>query len=72
MSKRTIEVDLHYKKEAKDLINLLFDKNFLNSELTRETIDWLEDFIGFLFQSKCDMAVKSSKLVARLKENVKP
>jgi len=61
------EVSPMYRKEAKDLVNMLFDKNLLNPELTRESIDHLEDFIGFLFQSKCEMAVTASKLVAKLK-----
>jgi hypothetical protein len=63
----SIEVDEFYKKEAKDLINVLFDKNFLNPELTRESIDWLEDYMGFCFQCRVDMAVRADQLLARLK-----
>lgn len=62
------KVDDHYKREAKELINLLFDKDFLNPELTRESIDWLEEYIGFVFQSKCQTAAKIATLTARLKE----
>ena len=58
----------YYKKQAKEEINMLFDKNFLNPDLTRESIDWLEDYMGFLFQSKCDMAARCAVLTARLKQ----
>lgn len=63
-----MEVEEYYKKQAKDEISMLFDKNFLNPELTRESIDWLEDYMGFLFQSKCEMAAKAAVLTARLKD----
>ena len=62
-----IIVEEYYKRRAKDLTNMLFDKGFLNSELTRESIDWLEDYIGFLFQSRSELAAKSAILIAKLK-----
>jgi len=65
-----IKVEEYYKKQAKDLTNLLFDKDFLNKELTRESIDWLEDYIGFIIQSQCQTAVKAAVLVARLKKEI--
>jgi len=63
-----VEVEEYYKREAKELIDLLFDKDFLNPELTRESIDWLEEYVGFVFQSKCQSAAKVAMLVAKLKE----
>ena len=65
-----IKVEEYYKKQAKDLTNLLFDKDFLNKELTRESIDWLEDYIGFIFQSQCQTAVKAAVLLAKLKNKI--
>ena len=62
-----IKVEEYYKKQAKDLTNLLFDKGFLNNELTRESIDWLEDYIGFIIQSQCQTAAKVAVLIAKLK-----
>ncbi|MCK5132736.1 MAG: hypothetical protein KAR40_11360 [Candidatus Sabulitectum sp.] len=63
-----IEVEGYYKREAKDLITLLFDKRFLNDELSRESIDWLEDYIGFLFQSKSETAAKCAVLTAKMRD----
>ena len=62
------EVNEHYMREAKELTNLLFDKDFLNPELTRESIDWLEEYLGFVFQSKCQSAAKIATLTAKLKD----
>jgi hypothetical protein len=61
------QVDKYYKKEAKELIDLLFDRDFLNPELKRDSIEWLEDYIGFIFQSKSEMAAKTALLTAKLK-----
>lgn len=62
-----IKVEEYYKREAKELIDLLFDKHFLNPELTLESIDWLEEYIGFVFQSKCQSAAKIATLSAKMK-----
>ena len=63
-----IKIEDHYKKQAKELTELLFDKRFLNDDLSRESIDWLEDFIGFVIQSQVNTAVKVSKLVAKMRD----
>ena len=63
-----IEVSAEYKKEAKELVNLLFDKRFLNDDLNKESIDWLEDFIGFLFESRVKSAIKCHDLIARMRD----
>jgi len=63
-----IEVEEFYKKQARDLTNLLFDKGFLDSNLTREAIGWLEDYIGFILQSHCQIAAKSAVVLAKYKE----
>ena len=62
------KVDDFYKRQAKDLTNLLFDKQFLNDDLTRESIDWLEDYLGFTLQSQCKMAAKCAMLTASLRD----
>ena len=66
-NKMSKETDGYYIARAKDLTNLLFDKGFLNVKLTRESINWLEDFLGFTLQSYCDMAAKCAVLTANMK-----
>ena len=63
-----IKVEPYYQRQAKDLTNLLFDKGFLADDLTRESIDWLEDYIGFVFQSRCEMAAKAAVLSRKSRE----
>ena len=67
----TTEIDAHYKKQAKDLTNTLFDKEFLNNELTRESIDWLEDYLGYIIQTASNSAVRLALLTAKKKERHK-
>jgi len=65
-----IIVEPYYKRQANDLTNLLFDKGFLSDDLSRESIDWLEDYIGYVMQSQCQMAAKSTILLKRLREKL--
>ena len=63
-----IEVDAYYKRQAKDLVNLLFDRRFLSDDLSRESIDWLEDYVGFVIQSQANSAAKCAVLVAKTRD----
>ena len=63
-----IIVEDYYKKQAKELTDLLFDKRFLNDELSREAINWLDDYIGFILQTQVNSAVKASQLLARMRD----
>lgn len=63
-----IEVDKYYKREAKELIEFLFDRRFLNDNLSKTAIDVLEDYVGFLFQSRCEMSAKAAVLTASMRD----
>ena len=63
-----IKVEKYYQIKAKELTNMLFDKGYLNEDLTRESIDWLEDFIGFILQSNCEISAKVAVLTKRLRD----
>lgn len=65
-----IIIEEYYKRQAKDLTNLLFDRGFLADDLTRESIGWLEDYLGFVLQSQCNMAVKGALLLKKVREQV--
>ncbi|KKM80351.1 hypothetical protein LCGC14_1340690 [marine sediment metagenome] len=62
------EIEKYYKRLAKDMTDMLFDKNFLNPELTRKSIGKLEDYLSFLFQTTCQSAVTASELLVSLKD----
>lgn len=61
------EIDGYYKRITKDLTNMLYDEGFLSDDLSRESIDRLEDYLGFVLQAQCDMAVKSAKLAKKFR-----
>lgn len=63
------EVEGYYKHHAKDFVNFLFNKDFLNPHLTRESIDHLEEYCGFLMQSFCETAAKTALLSAKVKKS---
>jgi hypothetical protein len=65
-----MEVEPYYKRQAKDLTDMMHDKGFLDPELTRESVDWLEDYIGFILQSQCQSAAKVAILTAKMKERI--
>lgn len=61
------EIEEFYKRIGKEHVDMLFDKRFLNDELSREAIGGLEDYMGFLFQSHCEQAKKSALLLVSLR-----
>jgi len=64
-----IEVDGYYQRQGKELVEMLFDKRFLNDDLSKESMDWLEDYLGFILQSQVNSAVKASELMARMRDS---
>lgn len=62
-----IAVDEYYKRQAKEQTDMLFDKGFLNPDLTRGSIDWLQDYLGFLLQSTAQSAAKCERLTATMR-----
>jgi len=61
-------IEEFYKRQAKDLTDMLFDKGFLADNLTRKSIDWLEDYLGFFIQSQCEMSAKAATLSIKVRE----
>jgi hypothetical protein len=66
------EVQPFYRQRAKEVTDMLFDKRFLNDDLDRETTNRLEDFLGWLFQSQCEFAVRSAELAAKFRDSMRP
>ncbi len=62
------EMDVFYQRKAKDLTDMLFDKRFLNDDLTRDSIVWLEDYLAFILQSESEMSAKCAVLSASLRD----
>lgn len=66
-----IVVEDYYKRKAKDLTNLLFDKRFLADDLAREPLAALEDYIAFEFQCVANSARECERLVAQFRDVAK-
>jgi len=58
----------YYRERGKELVNILFDKRYLADDLSRETIEGLEDFIGHLFQFHAESAARVAELSWNRKE----
>ena len=61
------EVDGYYRRLGKEHIEYLYDSGFLHDGLSIETIDRLEEYIGWLFQAQSEMAVMAALMSAKLK-----
>jgi len=62
------EVEPYYKARAKETVDMLYDKGFLSDDLARESIDWLENYVGFLFQALCETSIRASELKKKARE----
>lgn len=62
------KTELYYKAQAKEFTDMLYDKGFLADDLARESIDWLEDYVGFLLRTLCESAVRLSELIKKMRE----
>lgn len=57
-----LKVETYYLKKGTEIVDMLHDKGFLASDLSRESSRALEEFIGFYFQSECHMASRVALL----------
>lgn len=50
--------DAYYLARGKELVDILYNKRYLDDALTRETIEGLEEFIAHLFQGHAEQRGK--------------
>jgi len=62
------KIEKYYKRQARGLTDLLFDKGFLADDIAREDMRKIENYIGWMFQSQVNMAVRASNLLKKIKE----
>lgn len=55
--------DKYFKTDAKQIVDMLFDTKVFKDDMTRDDFNNLEDFVGYLLQSKFDSYVKVTKLM---------
>lgn len=64
-------INSFYAHRAKEVVDMLFDKRFLNDDLDRDTVNRLQDFLGYCFQSQAESAVKCAELAAKFRDSMK-
>lgn len=64
-TKDNYKIEPIYKARAKELVDLLYDKKFINPEITRDSMIDIEDFVAFMYQSQCESAAKCAMLTAQ-------
>lgn len=61
------EVEPYYQRQAKEFVDLMFDKGLMNPELSRNSLQAIEDYIAFTFQSQAYSASRMAEITARRK-----
>ena len=61
-----------YNRQAKDLVNLLFDKRFLADDLTRESIQWLENYLALILSQTSESATSCERLLRKIETRKSP
>ena len=69
MSKHTddIATDPYYRRQGKDLVDLLHDRGFLAEDVSRECMNWLEGYIAFVIGTACESSVRANNLIKKIR-----
>ena len=59
-------MDKHFKKDAKQLVDQLFDSNLFKEKITRDDMNSIEELIEFLLSSRLDTYIKVHRLRERI------
>lgn len=60
----------YFQKDAKEVVDMLFDANVFKEKFTREDLAPVDDLIEFLLQSKFDSYKRGQELLKILERNV--
>ena len=65
------KVERVYRLKAREFIDSLFDKGYFAKEIKRADMRAVESLLGFLFQSKVNIALKGQELLRKVREATK-
>ena len=57
-----------FKQDAKQIVDLAFDKKLFKDEITRDDMTALEELIDFLLSSRYESYIRAEKLLESLKQ----
>ena len=66
--KESPKIDKYYQRQAKYIVDMLFDKGFLDKDVSRDDMDAIEEFLGYMFQAYSDMAATVARLTKQGKD----
>lgn len=55
-----------FKKDAKDIVDTIFDNRLFKEDITRDNMNGFEDLITFLLQSKFNSRWKAEKFFEQI------
>ncbi len=65
----TERIEEFYQSRGKEIVDVLFDKGYFREDVSRSSMQDVEDFIAFYIQSQCKMAVTLAELSKRVKKS---
>jgi acyl-[acyl carrier protein]--UDP-N-acetylglucosamine O-acyltransferase len=71
MMSADLEVEPYYLREAQEFVDMLVDKGFIRDDVSREETRALEDYVGYLFQSRVNMTKRTTELMRKYKDKEK-
>jgi len=57
-----------YQRVGQEMIDMLYDKGFLDQSVSREAMRDLDSFMADMFQSYVDSAVRCAELTMKIRE----
>lgn len=61
------KVEPYWLAQGKEVVDMLYDKHYLDNELTRDSMTELDEYFGFLFHSYVESAVKVDRLIRKIR-----
>jgi len=62
------KVEGYYQARAKETVDMLYDKGFLDQSVSRESMQHLEDYLAWWVQNSCHSAVRVHDLSKRARK----
>lgn len=69
MSKDVEPVEPYYQRRAKDFVDMMYDNKMLSPDFSRDDLQAVEDYVGFLLESAAKSAAKTAVMLHSLKGN---
>ena len=58
----------YYQLRAKEIVDVLYDKNYFKEDVNRDDMQGVEDFIAFTLETHCKTSVKCALLTKSIKD----